>query len=90
MLFSENLKKANAAAAIDALMMLGSKLDEAAEQVSKETEVATDTIKRCRKSYNSESKNKKADAYHRKVSAMKNLNKNEFRELYSVFIKVCQ
>ena len=39
------------------LMMLGSKLDEAAEQVSTETGVATDTIKRWRKSYKSDSKN---------------------------------
>ena len=90
MRFSENLKKANVAAAIDALMMLGSKLDEAAEQVSKETGMATDTIKRWRKSYKSESKNKWADAYHRKDSAMKNLNKNELIGLYSIFIKVCQ
>ena len=44
--FSENLKKVNATAAIDALMKLGSKLDEAAEQVSEETGVATETIKR--------------------------------------------
>lgn len=87
---SENLKKANAAAAIDALMMLGSKIDEEAEQVSKETGVASDTIKRWRKSYGSKSKNKWADAYHRKVSAMKNLNKNELRMLYSILIKVFQ
>ncbi len=51
--FSDNLKQVNATAAIDALMMLGSKLDEAAEQVSTETGVATDTIKRWRKTYKS-------------------------------------
>ena len=88
--FSENLKNANAAATIDALMMLGSKLDEAADQVSKETGVATDTIKRWCKSHNSESKNKWAYSYHRKVSTIKSLNKNELRGLCSIFIKVCQ
>ena len=49
-LFSENLKKVNATAAINALMMLGSTLDEAAEQVSTESGVATDTIKKWLKS----------------------------------------
>ena len=73
--FSENFKNANAVATIDALMMLGSKLDEAAEQVSKETEVATDTIKTWHKSYKSKSKNKWPEEYHDKVSAIENLNK---------------
>ena len=86
--FSENLKKVNATAAIDALMMLGSKLDEAAEQVSKETGVATDTIKRWRKSYMSESKNKWSEEYHDKVSAMKNLNKKEIKKLLSIFLDI--
>ena len=56
--FSENLKKINATAAIDALIMLGLKLDEPAEQVSTETGVANDTIKSSRKSCKSDSKNK--------------------------------
>ncbi len=44
--FSKNLKKVNATAVIDALIMLGSKLDDAAKQVSTETGLTTDTIRR--------------------------------------------
>jgi thiaminase len=52
--------------------------------------VATDTIKRWRKSYMSESKNKWAQEYRDKVFEMENLNKKEIRGLYRIFIKVCQ
>ena len=86
--FSENLKKVNATAAIDALMKLGSKLDEAAEQVSEETGVATDTIKRWRKSYMSESKNKWSKEYRHKVSAMENLDEKELKKLLSLFFDI--
>ncbi len=71
--FSENLKKVNATAAIDALMMLGSKLDKVAEQVSTETGAATGSIKRWSKSYKSDSNNKWSKKYHDKVSAIKKL-----------------
>ena len=88
MRFSENLKKVNATAAIDALMKLGSKLDEAAEQVSEETGVAADTIKRWRKSYISESKNKWSKEYRHKVSAMENLDEKELKKLLSLFLDI--
>ena len=50
--------------------MLGSKLDDAAKQVSTATGLTTDTIRRWHWSYTSKSENKWPEEYHDKVSAI--------------------
>ena len=78
--FSENLKKVNATAAIVALMKLGSKLDEAAEQVSEETRWLLIQLKDGANPI-CQSPNKWSKEYRHKVSAMENLDEKRTQKI---------
>ena len=88
--FSSNLKKVNAAAAIDAFMALGFTPKEAAERAGQELLVSSDSVLRWRKRYSSEDVHLWSSEYHNKISALRLLEKNEIEKIIPIFLNAAR
>lgn len=84
--FSENLKKSNAAAAVDAQMALGMSRQESGELVGNQLSISPQTVLRWRKEFREKEIKHWSEEYRQKISTLRDLSKKETRAYLALLL----